>query len=51
VVPHSVQALGAAHGSPDYLAIVRQINRIELYRQAAAQLNVAVPAEVMRIQH
>jgi nitrate/nitrite transport system substrate-binding protein len=33
---------------PDYLAVAKQINRIELYQQAAAQLNVAVPAEVMR---
>jgi nitrate/nitrite transport system substrate-binding protein len=33
---------------PDYLAVATQINRIELYRQAAAQLDVAVPAESMR---
>lgn len=33
---------------PGYLAVAKQINRIELYQQAAAQLNVAVPADVMR---
>lgn len=32
----------------DYLAIARQINRIELYRQAAAAAKVAVPKEPLR---
>ncbi|MGA8863373.1 MAG: CmpA/NrtA family ABC transporter substrate-binding protein [Gallionella sp.] len=40
---------GLLKEDPDYLAVSRQINRIELYRQAAAQLNVAAPAEAMRI--
>ncbi|HUV98921.1 MAG TPA: CmpA/NrtA family ABC transporter substrate-binding protein [Gallionella sp.] len=39
---------GLLKEDPDYLAIAKQINRIELYRQAAAQLNVAVPADAMR---
>lgn len=39
---------GLLKQDPDYLAVARQINRIELYRQAAAQLNVAVPADTMR---
>jgi len=39
---------GLLKEDPDYLAVAKQINRIELYRQAAAQLNVAVPADVMR---
>jgi len=32
----------------DYLAVARQINRIELYRQAAAAVKVSVPREPMR---
>ena len=39
---------GLLKEEPDYLAIAKQINRIELYQQAAAQLNVAVPADAMR---
>lgn len=33
---------------PDYLAVAQQINQIELYKQAASQLNIAVPKDVMR---
>ena len=33
---------------PDYLAVARQINQIELYTQAAKQLNVSVPKDPMR---
>ena len=33
---------------PDYLAVARQINQIELYKQAASQLNVSVPKDPMR---
>lgn len=33
---------------PDYLAVAKQVNCIELYRQAASQCGVAVPAEAMR---
>jgi len=39
---------GLIKQEPDYLAVAKQINRIELYKQAASQLNVAVPAEAMR---
>jgi len=39
---------GLLKQDPDYLAVAKQINRIGLYRQAAAQLNVSVPADVMR---
>lgn len=39
---------GLLKQDPDYLAVAKQINRIELYRQAASQLNVAVPADAMR---
>jgi nitrate/nitrite transport system substrate-binding protein len=38
---------GLLKEDPDYLAVAKQINRIDLYRQAAAQLNVAVPADAM----
>ena len=33
---------------PDYLAVARQINQIELYTQAARQLNVSVPKDPLR---
>ncbi|MCU0842922.1 MAG: ABC transporter substrate-binding protein [Thiobacillaceae bacterium] len=33
---------------PDYLDVARQVNRIDLYREAAAQLGVAVPESEMR---
>lgn len=33
---------------PDYLAIAKQINRIDLYKEAASQFNVTVPKDVMR---
>jgi nitrate/nitrite transport system substrate-binding protein len=33
---------------PDYLGVAKQINQIELYKQAAAQLKVSVPKDVMR---
>ena len=38
---------GLLKQDPDYFAVARQINRIDLYSQAAAQLNVAVPADAM----
>ncbi len=34
---------------PDYLAVAKKVNQIELYKQAAAQLNMPVPKDVMRI--
>lgn len=33
---------------PDYLGVARQINQVEIYKQAAAQLKVSVPKEPMR---
>jgi len=33
---------------PDYLAVARQINQIELYQQAASALHVSVPQDPMR---
>ena len=33
---------------PDYLAVAKQINQIELYKQAAGALKVSVPKDLMR---
>jgi len=33
---------------PDYLGVARQINQIDLYKEAAAQLKVSVPKDAMR---
>jgi nitrate/nitrite transport system substrate-binding protein len=33
---------------PDYLAVAKSINRIDLYKEAAAQVKVSVPKELMR---
>lgn len=33
---------------PDYLAVAKQINQVDLYREAATQLKVSVPKEPMR---
>jgi nitrate/nitrite transport system substrate-binding protein len=33
---------------PDYLGVARQVNQVELYRQAATALGVSVPKETMR---
>ena len=33
---------------PDYLGVAKQINQIDLYKQAAAQLKVSVPKDVLR---
>ncbi|ARP87485.1 CmpA/NrtA family ABC transporter substrate-binding protein [Bordetella genomosp. 9] len=33
---------------PDYLAVARQVNRIDVYKQAAAALGVSLPAGEMR---
>ena len=33
---------------PDYLGVAKQVNQIELYKQAAAQLKVSVPKDVLR---
>ncbi|MBB4844246.1 nitrate/nitrite transport system substrate-binding protein [Paucibacter oligotrophus] len=39
---------GLLKSHPDYLALAQQINQIELYKQAAAQLKIAVPKDPMR---
>jgi nitrate/nitrite transport system substrate-binding protein len=39
---------GLLKDDPDYLAVAKQVNQIELYRQAAAQVKVAVPKELLR---
>ncbi|WP_231949431.1 CmpA/NrtA family ABC transporter substrate-binding protein [Herminiimonas arsenitoxidans] len=39
---------GLAKGEPDYLGTAKSINRIDLYKEAAAQANVPVPKNVMR---
>jgi nitrate/nitrite transport system substrate-binding protein len=39
---------GLLKGDVDYLAVARQINRIDLYKQAAAAAKVSVPKEALR---
>jgi nitrate/nitrite transport system substrate-binding protein len=39
---------GLLKEDPDYLAIASRVNRIDLYRQAASQLQVPLPEEAMR---
>ncbi len=39
---------GLLKEDPDYLAVARQINQIELYQQAASQIKVPVPKTLMR---
>ncbi len=39
---------GMLTDDPDYLAVAKKVNQIELYKQAAAQLKVPLPAEALR---
>ena len=39
---------GLLKEDPDYLAVAKQVNQTELYRQAASQVKVPVPASPMR---
>jgi len=39
---------GLLKEDPDYLAVAKQINQIDLYKQAAAQVKVPVPKTAMR---
>lgn len=39
---------GLLSSDPDYLAVAKKINQIELYQQAASQVKVPVPASPMR---
>jgi nitrate/nitrite transport system substrate-binding protein len=39
---------GLLQQDPDYLAVAKQVNQVELYKQVAAQVKVPVPASPMR---
>ncbi|TPW15087.1 MAG: nitrate/nitrite transport system substrate-binding protein [Halothiobacillaceae bacterium] len=39
---------GLLSEEPDYLAVAQKVNQIELYKQAADQLKVSVPADALR---
>ena len=39
---------GLIKAHPDYLAVARQINRVDIYKQAASALNVPLPGNPMR---
>lgn len=39
---------GLLKQDPDYLAVAGEVNQIELYKQAASQVKIAVPEDVMR---
>ncbi|HTD91217.1 MAG TPA: ABC transporter substrate-binding protein, partial [Burkholderiales bacterium] len=39
---------GLMKQDPDYLAVAKQINKIDLYKEAAAQVKVSVPKDPMR---
>jgi len=39
---------GLLKSDPDYLGVAKEINQVELYKQAAAQVKVPVPASPMR---
>ena len=39
---------GLLKDHPDYLGVAKQINKIDLYKQAAAQVKVSVPKDVLR---
>ena len=39
---------GLMKSDPDYLAVAKQINKIDLYKEAASQVKVSVPKDPMR---
>jgi nitrate/nitrite transport system substrate-binding protein len=39
---------GLLKDHPDYLAVAKQVNKVDLYKQAASALNVPIPKDVMR---
>jgi nitrate/nitrite transport system substrate-binding protein len=39
---------GMLKADPDYLAVAKKVNQIDLYTEAASQLKIAVPKDVMR---
>jgi nitrate/nitrite transport system substrate-binding protein len=40
---------GLLKDDPDYLAVAKKVNQIELYKQAAAQVKVPVPKDLLRV--
>ena len=39
---------GLLKADPDYLAVAKQVNQVELYKQAAAMAKAPVPKDLMR---
>jgi nitrate/nitrite transport system substrate-binding protein len=39
---------GLLKSDPDYLAVAKKINQVQLYTEAATQLGISVPKDVMR---
>jgi nitrate/nitrite transport system substrate-binding protein len=39
---------GLLKDHPDYLAVAKQVNKIDLYKQAASAMGVSIPKDVMR---
>jgi len=39
---------GLLKDHPDYLAVAKKVNQLELYKQAATQLKISVPADPLR---
>jgi nitrate/nitrite transport system substrate-binding protein len=39
---------GLLKDHPDYLSVAKQVNKVDLYKQAASALNVPIPKDVMR---
>ena len=39
---------GLMKSDPDYLAVAKQINKIDIYKEAASQVKVSVPKDPMR---
>jgi nitrate/nitrite transport system substrate-binding protein len=39
---------GLLKDHPDYLAVAKQVNQIDLYKQVASALNVSVPKDTLR---
>lgn len=48
MVPHATQTLGPTSPDPDYLAVAKQVNRIDIYKQAASAAGVPLPKSDMR---
>jgi hypothetical protein len=48
VVHDPASPLGPAEDDPDYLAVAKSVNQIDLYKDAAAMTKTPLPKEVMR---